>query len=99
MFLTLTTSMSGNKIAKLTKENRETVRKIRKAISEGDSQTLNKLLDPAGNRPGRRPVMSAVEESMIKHRLIYAGHRRFAVDSFQLQQTMGKIAADGRRNR
>ena len=99
VLLTKTTSMSGKKIAKITKRNKEKVRRIRKAVAEGDSTTLDKFLDPSGNRAGPRPVMSDAEERMIAHRLIYAESRRFAVGKCQLQRLMGQIAADERLNR
>lgn len=91
-----TTSLSGLAIASATGENQETVRQIKKAIASADSRTLEKLLHPENNRPGRRPVLTGDEEKLVSQRLIYAARRGFALDRPTLQRVLGRIEADGR---
>ena len=74
MYQCKTTSLSALAISKIIKENRETVRKIKNAVSMNDNATLVSLLDPENNRAGRRAVLSTQEECIIVARLIYAGN-------------------------
>ena len=83
----------------MTKENRETLRKIRNVVANGHQDILDKLLDPNSNRPGRQSVPMHEEEAIISRRLNYVVSKGFAADGPTLQQLIGQIAADGRTNK
>lgn len=80
--------------------SRSTAKRItaanKKALS-GDDAALRKLLDPHGNRAGKRPVVSECESAMIVDQAKRAEPRGLPINLYRLKSIMGKVADDGRR--
>lgn len=76
--------------------NRRTVQRIAKALRENETDELERLLKVRENRPGRSPVLSMDEESMICERIQYCAARGFPVYADELPSIMADIASDGR---
>eukprot|EP00171_Calliarthron_tuberculosum_P002548 IDg2548t1 len=74
-----------------------TVMRIKKAISAKGITALEKLLNPAANRAGRKCVVTVEEETLIKQRMIFIATRGFAMDVTTLRSVLASIAADGRK--
>lgn len=73
-----------------------TANRIKDALDSENTETLNRLMDPASNRAGRRPVISKVEVNLLKQRMTFAANRGFAMDKNTVKTLMAKISADGR---
>lgn len=89
------TSIRG--VADVTNIPKTTVGRISQCISKGDAAGLNRLLHPEVFHPGRKTVLSSVEEEMIAARIIFSAKRGFAFAESDLRTVMTKIASDGRR--
>ncbi len=89
--------LSNGAIAKRTDVDRRTVGRLRDAFISGDDACLEKLLNPADNRAGRRFTLTEVERKMVIERIVYAARRGFAMTADTLRDVMGRIAADGQR--
>lgn len=74
-----------------------TADRIKIAFESRNKETLDKLLYPASNRPGRRAVLSNVENNVIKQRIKYAANRGFAFAMSTLKTVMAQVSPDGRR--
>eukprot|EP00171_Calliarthron_tuberculosum_P003170 IDg3170t1 len=77
--------------------SRTTGDRINAALKAGDEARLRQLLNPAGNRAGRRSVLTQDENEMLKDRITYTASRGFAFDAPILKKTMADIASDGRK--
>ena len=82
-------------IAKETSVSPTTVHRIKSAM-ENDSAKLEKLLNPAANRAGARPVITQEEGDMVTQAVLRAGQRGFSYPSNDLKRVLGKISSDGR---
>jgi len=86
-----------SEISRATNVSRRTVNRIRAAIDNNATETLQKLLSPVDNQRGRPHILSPSEEKMLVSRLLYAAKRGFGLDVEQLREAMADIANDGRR--
>ena len=85
-------SKTGIKISK------GSVGSLRKALHEGDQEQLQKLLNPAMFRAGRKTVLSKSAQHMIFKTAIFDSERGRAWNMTDFRISMGKIATDGREN-
>lgn len=83
-------------IVRKTGVRRDTADRIKFSFESGNKEALDKLLDPASNRAGRRCVLSKVEDNLIKERMTYAANRGFAFAKSTLKSVMAQVSADGR---
>ena len=66
--------------------------RLQSAIYKNDTTEVSKILCPNDNRPGRRPHLRPVQQTMIVKRLLFAARRGFAADNEDLKQMMAKMA-------
>lgn len=75
---------------------RSTAKSIAKAVKKNDEGALRKLLDPRGNRAGRKPVMGLTETDMFLETAKRAERCGLSVSINQAKSIMGAITNDGR---
>ena len=74
-----------------------TAARLKQAIESKDSAVLERMLDPRAHRSGRRPVLNAEDQQLIKDRMKFIASRSFAMDARTLSSVMAAIASAGRR--
>jgi len=76
--------------------SRRTVQRLAQTLEKNDTAGLAKLLNARENRPGKSPVLSADEESMICDRMRYCAARGFPIYEDELPEILRRIAQDER---
>ena len=72
------------------------MQRMKFAIESGNENEIEKPLSPADNRAEKRPLLSAIENKMVKSRVVFASTRGFAATVEDLKAVMHEIARDGR---
>lgn len=83
-------------VIRTTNVSKGTCNGLKAALNSGDEDALQRLVDPACNRAGRKHVISKPEDQLVKSRLNYAASRGFAFNVDELRSTVGRIASGGR---
>ena len=90
------TSSSVRLISSATGVSKSVVGRLKLAHERNDEKLLKKILS-AVQKAGRKPVLSADEEEVLKREIKDASSRGFAIDIDKMRQIMFRIACDGRK--
>lgn len=77
--------------------SRATCDRLKHALQDGDSDTLQKLMDPVTFHPGRPSVLSDAESILLATQMKDAAKRGYPVDLESVRRAMKRIANDGRQ--